>query len=311
MVKTLTLNESPLRRILSAVFGLGMMAASFMTIQHFFLANYPESIFEGSFCDISAFFNCDSSAFSNISAVFGIPIGLFGFIIGCLVVMGALFPSEKFEKTNAFISLINLLGVISLFSYTVFFLKSLCLLCTGYYIFSILSFVLYWKYSIGRRQLGYFGRFFRPSFKMLVTFAVITAILSYGMIEYHNARKAGQPDIAIKIVRQFFELPIVGNPSFISPYWTAQSTDLFEDAPIQIIAYSDFTCPDCLFLNNQLTVLKQEFAGKINIAFQFFPLEGACNSVVAKDIHPGACDLSYIAVVTGVDDQSVVVQILS
>jgi protein-disulfide isomerase len=41
--------------------------------------------------------------------------------------------------------------------------------------------------------------------------------------------------------------------------------------------------------------LKAEFAGKINIAFQFFPLEGKCNTVVDKDRHPGACDLSYIA----------------
>jgi len=31
------------------------------------------------------------------------------------------------------------------------------------------------------------------------------------------------------------------------------------------------------------------------VVFQFFPLEGKCNEVVDKDIHPQACDLSYIA----------------
>jgi protein-disulfide isomerase len=75
----------------------------------------------------------------------------------------------------------------------------------------------------------------------------------------------------------------------------AQSTDRFEDAPIQVIEYADFLCPDCLFLYEQLNRLKSEFAGKINIAFQFFPLEAKCNTVVEKDRHPGACDLAYLA----------------
>ncbi|MEW5901556.1 MAG: thioredoxin domain-containing protein, partial [Acidobacteriota bacterium] len=33
----------------------------------------------------------------------------------------------------------------------------------------------------------------------------------------------------------------------------------------------------------------------VNIAFQFFPLEARCNSVVDKDLHPGACELAYLA----------------
>jgi len=51
----------------------------------------------------------------------------------------------------------------------------------------------------------------------------------------------------------------------------------------------------CLFLYHQLERIKKEYEGKINIAFQFFPLEAKCNEVVDKDKHPGACDLAYIA----------------
>ncbi|MDY0232310.1 MAG: thioredoxin domain-containing protein, partial [Candidatus Saccharicenans sp.] len=65
--------------------------------------------------------------------------------------------------------------------------------------------------------------------------------------------------------------------------------------PIRIVEYADFLCPDCLFLFKQLEQLKKEYEGKINIAFQFFPLEAKCNEVVEKDLHPGACELSYIA----------------
>ncbi len=295
MERTLTLDGVRWPRILSFFSGIGMMAFSTLTIRHFFLANYPETIFEGSFCDISAFFNCDSSAFSVISQVIGIPIGYFGIAVGALVALGTLFPSKPFERTNAFIAFLNVLGVIGLFVYSVFVPHTLCLLCTGFYIFSILSFVLFWRYGIGRVQGRFLKRFFQPSFKIMVTVFFLTALGAYGMIQYHEVRKEAQATVALRIIKQFRDLPMVGNPSFLSPYWTVRSTENFEDAPIQIIEYADFLCPDCLFLTQQLNKLKEEFAGKINVVFQFFPLEGQCNTVVEKDLHPGACDLSYMA----------------
>jgi protein-disulfide isomerase len=74
-----------------------------------------------------------------------------------------------------------------------------------------------------------------------------------------------------------------------------QATERFEDAPIQVIEYADFLCPDCHMLYLQLKRLEKEFEGKLNLAFQFFPLDKKCNGVVDKNPHPGACDLSYIA----------------
>jgi len=290
---TRTVDRVRVPRILNFFSGIGMMAASILTIQHFFLANYPKSIFEGSFCDISAFFNCDSSAFSSISQLMGIPLGFFGLIVGALVALGSLFPSESFERTNTFIALLNGFGVIGLILYSVLAMKSLCLLCTGYYLFALLNLVLFWRYGTSRGQ-G-LSRYFRPSLKMLVTFACITALGAYGMILYHDAKQDAQSGVITQIVKQFYELPVVGNPSFISPYWTARSTDNFEDAPIRIVEYVDFLCSDCLYSTQQLNKLKDEFLGKVNIAFQFFPLDEKCNSVVDKNLHPGACELSYIA----------------
>jgi uncharacterized membrane protein/protein-disulfide isomerase len=296
MAQSLTLDGGRWPKFLSFFSGVGMMAASILTIRHYFLANYPESIFEGSFCDINAFFNCDSSAFSSISAVLGIPLGFFGLIVGALVVLGVLFPSESFERSNAFIAFLNVLGVFALLFYSVFVMGSLCLLCTGFYAFSLFSFFLFWKFGVGRGGRSAFLRFFRPSLKMLITFACITAFAAYGMILYHDAKKDAQTAVTLRIIKQFRDLPVVGNPSIISPYWTVRSTEYFEDAPIQIIEYSDFLCPDCLFLAQEFDRLKEEFAGKINIAFQFFPLEGLCNTVaLEKDIHSGACELAYIA----------------
>ncbi len=295
--KTLTLGGWSGRRVLSFIAGAGMIAASVMTIRHFFLANYPATIFTGSFCDVSAFFNCDSSAFSPIAQVMGVPLGYFGLVAGALVALGAVVPSEAFEKTNRFLSLFNALGVIALLLYSVVVMGSLCLLCSGYYVFSILSFVLFWMYGDGRGERGFAVRFTQPAVKLLAVFAVVGLAGAYGFRLYHDAKKEAQVGAAVRIVREYYELPRVASPSFISPYWSVKSTERFEDAPIHIVEYADFLCPDCYYLAQQLDRLEKEFAGKINIAFQFFPLDGTCNSVVPEkaNLHPGACETAYIA----------------
>jgi uncharacterized membrane protein/predicted DsbA family dithiol-disulfide isomerase len=284
---SLTAEGSSWRRFWSFLAGAGMVAASVLTIQHFFRANFPESIFLGSFCDINAFFNCDSSAYSPIAHFHGIPMGYFGLFAGLLVVLGALFPSAAFERTNKFLAFFNALGVVGLFIYSVFFLKSLCLLCSGYYLFSLLSFFLFWRYGLARSF---------PSVKFLAVFGVLALAGAYGFQLFYEAKKEAQfGGVAMKVVKEYYSLEEVQNPSFISPFWTARASERFEDAPIRVIEYVDFLCPDCLFLYKQLKQLEMEYEGKVNIAFQFFPLEAKCNTVVEKDLHPGACDLSLMA----------------
>ncbi len=287
MAESLTLEGTGWRRFWSFTAGVGMVVASVLTIRHFFLANFPESIFQGSFCDISVFFNCDSSAFSPLAHFSGIPMGYFGLFAGALIVLGALLPSAAFERTNKFLAFFNALGVVGLFVYTVFFLKTLCLFCAAYYIFSLFSFFLFWKYGLTRNF---------PSIKLLTVFAVVALAGAYGFHLFYAAKKDAQlGGVAMKVVKEYYSLDEVENPSVISPFWTAKATEEFEDAPIRVVEYADFLCPDCLFLYRQLEQLKKEYEGKINIAFQHFPLEAKCNSVVDKDRHPGACDLALIA----------------
>jgi uncharacterized membrane protein/protein-disulfide isomerase len=297
--QSLTLPGSGARRAWSFFAGAGMAAASVMTIRHFFRANFPESIFTGSFCDINSFFNCNSSAYSSIAQFGGVPMGWFGLFVGALVVLGCLFPSSSFERTNKSLSLLNGLGVVGLLIYSVVVLKSLCLLCSGYYVFSLLSLFLFWKYGVrsDRPGLGGFLRsFVSPSVKHLVVFGLILAAGAFGYRQFTLAKKEAQVGgVAARVVKEYYSLAEVPNPSLISPFWTATATEKFDEAPIRVIEYADFLCPDCLYLYDQLKLLKEDYRGKINIAFQFFPLEAKCNHVVDKDRHPGACDLCFLA----------------
>ncbi|HEK85078.1 MAG TPA: hypothetical protein ENO29_01810 [Candidatus Aminicenantes bacterium] len=298
MNRSLTLGNFWLR-LWSFMAGLGMAMASYLTIDHFFRANFPETIFTGSFCDLSRFFNCNSSAYSSIAHFQGVPLGYWGLVVGILVMIGAVLPSAHLEKVNKFIALPNALGVLTLFFYSIFYLKSLCLLCSGYYVFSLFNFYLFYKYGIisqRRGPVGFIREIAMSSWKPLVVIGVLTIAGAYGFHLFYQAKKEAQlGGVATKIVKEFYSLQPVKNPSFISPFWTARATEEFDQAPIRIVEYADFLCPDCLFLFKQLERIKQEYAGKINIAFQFFPLETKCNQVVDKDKHPGACDLAYLA----------------
>ncbi len=295
MQDSLTMSGKGWLRLLSFLFGIGMVVFSALTIEHYYAANYPTSIFEGSFCDISAFFNCDSSAYSEISAIGGVPLGFFGLFIGALVALGAVFPSAAFERTNKMISLVNAIGVVVLLLYSVIGLGSLCLLCSGFYLFSLASCFLFWKFGIDRDK-GFLASWFSPSIKHLVTYGVVVLVGSWGFTLYSGARQDAQSGgVAARAINEFYNLEVVEWPSFISPFWTAKATEKFEDAPIRIVEYGDLLCSDCLYLHEQLKRLKTEFEGQINIAFQLFPLEAKCNDVVEKDLHPGACDMSYAA----------------
>lgn len=296
MTEKVTFGSSPTARALSFVFGIGMAVFSIITIQHFFAANYPLSIYEGGICDINAFFNCDSSAHSIISQIAGVPLGYFGLVVGALVSLGALFPSIDFERTNRSLALLNVIGVVVLFLVSVFILGSLCLYCSGFYVFSIASLVVFWKYPASDGKDGFVAKYCRPSFTHLATYGVLTLMGAYGFALYHSARKDAQSGgVATRIVREYYSLPRVEWPSFISPLRTAQATENFEDAAIRIVEFADPLCVDCQFLAGQLEQLKDEFAEHLNLAFQMFPLEAQCNDVVAKDLHPGACEVSYIA----------------
>lgn len=272
-----------------------VILSSYVSLRHFFLANFPTSIYEGSFCDFSAFFNCDNSAFSFIADIFGIPLGYFGIAVGLASLMGIIFPSETFERTNKFLNFFNVLGIAGLIFISVFILKSVCLYCIAYYLFSFLNFFLYLKFGIDSED-GFFSQHLRPNFRYLFGIGLLTLIGALNIFAFHQAKIEAQGGgVANRIVQQYFNLPKVQNPSIISPYFTFQTTERFEDAPIRIIEFADFQCPDCLKLLRDFEDLKKEFGDKMNVVFQFFPLDGKCNTVVDKDKHPQSCALSYIA----------------
>jgi predicted DsbA family dithiol-disulfide isomerase len=156
-------------------------------------------------------------------------------------------------------------------------------------VFSFLALWAVWARPVGRAMLA-------PSPLVLLVAGAATLAVALGMAEYHEARiQARSGGDAARVAAQFRSLPLVHEPSVLSPNWVIRSTERFEDAPLRVVAWEDFLCSDCLYFAQQMKKLEDDYAGRINLVFQHYPLDAECNRVVEKDKHPGACELSLMA----------------
>lgn len=65
------------------------------------------------------------------------------------------------------------------------------------------------------------------------------------------------------------------------------------DWPVRLIVFSDFRCSACRRFAARLTAVRRRYGDRLRIVFKHFPLSPACNRLVQRDLHPGACDAAY------------------
>jgi protein-disulfide isomerase len=67
------------------------------------------------------------------------------------------------------------------------------------------------------------------------------------------------------------------------------------DAPVSIIEFSDFECPFCRIANTHLREVVERYPEDVRLVFKNFPLDMACNSDVAQQLHPYGCKAAVMA----------------
>jgi protein-disulfide isomerase/uncharacterized membrane protein len=68
-----------------------------------------------------------------------------------------------------------------------------------------------------------------------------------------------------------------------------------ENAPVQLIVFSDFECPYCAEFAMECKKWIQEYPNKIRLSFKNYPLSSVCNPMMENDMHPQACKASMAA----------------
>jgi protein-disulfide isomerase/uncharacterized membrane protein len=69
-----------------------------------------------------------------------------------------------------------------------------------------------------------------------------------------------------------------------------------ENAPIRVVAFSDFLCPFCRSLAGAFSNYVPRSANRVAIYFKNFPLDKTCHPNLPSTVHPGACVVALGAI---------------
>lgn len=285
--KNLTLSGITGRNFLFILVAAAMIGVSIYLTSHFYETLYPTTLGgASSLCNLSNFFNCDAATYSWLSNIAGVPISFFGIIVGLVFIFAALMPSLAMEKTASALAKYNFIGCVALFIFSLGALGSLCPWCTVYYLLSGVAFFLFWKYGVDS---------WVPDLKVAGFWLVVLIGGSFFMHQTTEEKKVTQTKLSSSIVAQYRLLPDLGEPTEESPYKIHMATENFSDSPIRIAVFSDFQCPFCKVVSDQLPALLRRYKDKISIQYFFYPLDAKCNSNVKGRFHEHACDAAMIA----------------
>lgn len=282
--RSLYYNASFNWKVFFGIVALAMVGVSIYMIGHYYESLFPTGV-EGSFCNISTWLNCDVTMGSWISAPFGVPIAVPGMMIGVFFLVGFLLPKQHLEGTNHFLAIVNFIGCIGLFLYSIIFLKGLCPMCFAYYVTSGLALLCFYKNSSYKT----------PNWKVLVAYALMGAIPA-GLVYADIAGKLEKNDAyAASLMKEYDKLKNPGDPDTPSHFFLERSTDKFSEAPIRMSIFSDFQCPSCKRMATIGEALAKKYQGKINIQYFFFPLDNDCNPEIKRAFHTFACRAAYLS----------------
>lgn len=285
--KTLTLQGMTGKNFLFILNAAAMIGVCIYLTTHFYEVLYPTRLGgAASLCNISNLFNCDAATYSKLSNIAGIPISFFGIIVGLLFLFTSLMPSENLEKTASAVSKYNFIGCILLFIFSLGVLGSLCPFCMLYYVLSGIAAFLLWKHGTNS---------WVPDFKVAGLWGVLLLAGSFFMFQTTKGKEDVSSKLNASIVGQYRNLPDLGEPDVESPYKIHMATEKWMDAPIRITVFSDFQCPFCKVVADQIPQLIRQYKDKINVQYMFYPLDAKCNSNVKGRFHDSACDAAMIA----------------
>ena len=89
MLKTTIYQDKKLKTsIILFILSALMIGFSVYLTQHYFDLKFPTGLESKSLCNVNQFFNCDKTSLSLFGNFLGVPIALFGVVIGLLVMVG-------------------------------------------------------------------------------------------------------------------------------------------------------------------------------------------------------------------------------
>ncbi|HEX9053132.1 MAG TPA: vitamin K epoxide reductase family protein [Anaeromyxobacter sp.] len=244
-----------------------------------------------SFCAINDFVNCDRVATSRYSVALGLPVAVWGgfaYGLALLLSIAGLRPERPHATWPA--GLLFVLGAIATATAVALALVSelaigaLCLLCAGSWLVSAAMFAAAWRATrpVGVRaalgaDLALLGRRLPRTVAVLVAGAACVALVAAAY------RTRGSP---------YWETRPA--PAVV-PAAPVAAAAAHAGGPTVVVEFSDYECPFCAIAHEETDALLAS-RPDVKLVHKNFPLDSACNPVVKRAMHEGACVLAAAGV---------------
>ena len=256
-----------------------------------------------SFCNVSTTVNCDTVVTSRWGMLLGVPVSIWGILFyGVLLVVARRAsgePSAARDRARADAFALAVAGTLFsayLAAISLVVLKAICLLCAGLYVVSVLALVAAWKQASplaeAAQRLGERWREIRRR-PVLATAAVGAAAGVLVLSSLLPAQTRLTREQVFKSSPQFYDW--YTNQPIVDAAIEGGVSQGPENAPIQLIEFSDFECPHCAQAYVTLKDILPRYQNQVRFSYHHFPLSSDCNPAVQQKGHEHACRAAIAA----------------
>ncbi len=277
-----------------------------------------------SFCNISAYYNCEAVNASEWSTLLGVPIASYGMFFYLLLMGGALaviltgsLAPAAFMHLVLLMGVVSVIGSVALFLLSTLVIKALCIMCMALYLINIALFLVVWRGAFPGRLLAgcvasvgtvlSVGSCAYSAKSVAERWAARVAILGVVVLAYGNVKA---PDMLLSrlllkaeqhkaqyvdplpawLAERPIEIPLKINEGPFGDYAEGDPT-----APVKIVEFADYECGGCRLFASRLHEVLAKFKGKYLFVFKNYPLDNRCNRSITRAFHQYACLAAHLS----------------
>lgn len=265
---------------------LSLASSALAVAVHFYLSIHYYDIQLGTssgsaICNVSATLNCDAVAASSYSALFGVPISLFGIVANAVLFLFVLIASLKLTESETSLYRLSfyMSGLIALASIIMGGIAATklavyCLFCIITYVLSFINFAALLRLQ-NKNPFSDIGSHLAKLTDQL-RWAGITIVLIIPIsFLFHNMWLDTKGGKSLEpLFNDYFQAWAATPPIVFGAEGLTKGPT---DSIMTIVEFADFKCPHC---KSAAPSLKAFFGSHPDVRFIFkvFPLDGTCNA---------------------------------
>ncbi|MDH5717500.1 MAG: thioredoxin domain-containing protein [Spirochaetia bacterium] len=275
-----------------------------------------DSAFVQTVCGTDSDSGCSVVNKSTASEFAGLPLSLWGFMLYLLILFSLIYylvtKETTFIVSVLWLSALAFIIDIFLFIYMIARLGTLCNLCLLTYLST--AGILIFSYLEIKKLQKENKISLIPSFSNLKSLSIpisYTILLSFVFIPvmggwiYSMSKTAPSDESKESISNDPYKLISKAWEIFYKNFQKETAANLDDsEAPkkgganpaIFVSEFADYMCPHCKYVGGMLKEVVNKHDENISVAYRHFPLDMECNPSIKRQLHQGACQLSYASV---------------